>query len=233
MRTEDVLAACLDAQAQGRSPAAILDQDATPEQRAELESLLDLAGRLGRLAPPRLPPTRREAMGGRILAALDAPPGAPIPMTGSAPRRYTVSRPSSNSVARISGAISARTVKRKLDASWTYPATQPCSWLYGSSSAESSSSAPGNSHSNQGQAAALPAPPIMTFTLNFSEAGHWLVLLLIAALAGLIVELVRGGAIPLGFVGEIAFAFLGAWLGGDVLQTRFPCCPSRPWRAWR
>ena len=34
MRTEDVLAACLDAQAQGRSPAAILDQDATPEQRA-------------------------------------------------------------------------------------------------------------------------------------------------------------------------------------------------------
>src|SRR5690349_19386707 len=77
MRTEDVLAACLDAQAQGRSPAAILDQDATPEQRAELESLLDLAGRLGRLAPPRLPPTRREAMGGRILAALDAPPGAP------------------------------------------------------------------------------------------------------------------------------------------------------------
>ena len=77
MRTEDVLAACLDAQAQGRSPAAILDQDATPEQRAELESLLDLAGRLGRLAPPRLPPTRREAMGGRILAALGATPSTP------------------------------------------------------------------------------------------------------------------------------------------------------------
>jgi len=66
----------------------------------------------------------------------------------------------------------------------------------------------------------------MTFTLNFSEAGHWLVLLLIAALAGLIVELVRGGAIPLGFVGEIALAFLGAWLGGDVLQTRFPLLPQ-------
>src|SRR5689334_23413084 len=77
MRTEDVLAACLDAQAQGRSVAAILDQDATPEQRAELESLLDLAGRLGRLGPPGLPSTRREAMGGRILAALGTTPSAP------------------------------------------------------------------------------------------------------------------------------------------------------------
>jgi hypothetical protein len=76
MRTEDVLAACLDAQAQGRSPAAILDQDATPEQRAELESLLDLAGRLGLLTPPGLPAPRRDAMGGRILAALGATPGA-------------------------------------------------------------------------------------------------------------------------------------------------------------
>jgi hypothetical protein len=75
MRTEDVLAACLDAQAQGRSPAAILDQDATPEQRAELESLLDLAGRLARLTPPGLPPTRREAMGRRLAAALGTPAG--------------------------------------------------------------------------------------------------------------------------------------------------------------
>jgi hypothetical protein len=79
MRTEDVLAACLDAQAQGRSPAAILDHDATPEQRAELESLLDLAGRLERLAPPGLPPTRREAMGRRLAAALGAPAGQPDP----------------------------------------------------------------------------------------------------------------------------------------------------------
>ncbi|HEX6605371.1 MAG TPA: hypothetical protein VF276_00505 [Chloroflexia bacterium] len=79
MRTEDVLAACLDAQAQGRSPAAILDHDATPEQRAELESLLDLAGRLGRLAPPGLPATRREAMGRRLAAALGAPAGQPDP----------------------------------------------------------------------------------------------------------------------------------------------------------
>src|SRR5690348_3501805 len=73
MRTEDVLAACLDAQAQGRSPAAILDQDATPEQRAELESLLDLAGRLGRLAPPRLPPTRREDRSEEHTSELQSP----------------------------------------------------------------------------------------------------------------------------------------------------------------
>ena len=77
MRTEDVLAACLDAQAQGRSPATILDHDATSEQRAELESLLDLAGRLERLAPSGLPSARREAMNKRILAALDTPPNAP------------------------------------------------------------------------------------------------------------------------------------------------------------
>lgn len=66
----------------------------------------------------------------------------------------------------------------------------------------------------------------MTFTINLSDAGHWLVLLLIAALAGLLVELIRGGAIPLRFVGEIAFAFLGAWLGGDLLPGRITLPPQ-------
>ncbi|HUS14776.1 MAG TPA: hypothetical protein VM536_07125 [Chloroflexia bacterium] len=60
----------------------------------------------------------------------------------------------------------------------------------------------------------------MTITIGPSDAGHWLVLLLIAALAGLVVELARRGAIPLGFVGEIGFAALGAWIGGDLLPAR-------------
>jgi uncharacterized membrane protein YeaQ/YmgE (transglycosylase-associated protein family) len=66
----------------------------------------------------------------------------------------------------------------------------------------------------------------MTLTLNLSDAGHWLVLLLIAALAGLVVELLRGGAIPLGFVGEIVSAFIGAWIGGDLLQPRIALAPT-------
>jgi len=60
----------------------------------------------------------------------------------------------------------------------------------------------------------------MTLTINVSDAGHWLVLVLIAALAGLVVELVRGGAIPLTFIGELIFAFIGAWIGSDVLAPR-------------
>jgi len=60
----------------------------------------------------------------------------------------------------------------------------------------------------------------MTITIDPSSAGHWLVLLLIAALAGVVVELARRGAIPLGFVGEIAAAAVGAWIGGDLLPAR-------------
>lgn len=62
----------------------------------------------------------------------------------------------------------------------------------------------------------------MSLTINLSETGHWLVLVLIAALAGLLVELLRGGAIPLSFVGEILLAFVGAWLGSDLLAPRLP-----------
>ncbi len=63
-------------------------------------------------------------------------------------------------------------------------------------------------------------------TINLSDAGHWLVLLLIAAVVGLVVELLRGGGLPLGFLGEIALAGVGAWVGGDLLQTRFVLMPQ-------
>ena len=53
MRTEDLLAACLEARAQGQAPAEILETQATAEQRAELESLLALVNRLESLTPPR------------------------------------------------------------------------------------------------------------------------------------------------------------------------------------
>jgi uncharacterized membrane protein YeaQ/YmgE (transglycosylase-associated protein family) len=66
----------------------------------------------------------------------------------------------------------------------------------------------------------------MTLTINVNEIGHWLVLLLIAAVAGLIVELLRGGGLPLGFVGEIALAFVGAWIGGDLLQASYALLPD-------
>lgn len=53
MRTEELLAACLEARAQGRAPAEILETQATDEQRSELESLLALVNRLESLTPPR------------------------------------------------------------------------------------------------------------------------------------------------------------------------------------
>ena len=70
MQTEDLLAACLDAQAQGLSPLAILEQRATPDQRVELESLLDLASRVRRLAPQPLRLERRAAMTARLAASM-------------------------------------------------------------------------------------------------------------------------------------------------------------------
>ncbi len=78
MQTDDLLAACLDAQAQGLSPLAILEQRATPDQRVELESLLDLAYRVRRLAPQALRHERRAAMTARLVASMrvGAAPGA-------------------------------------------------------------------------------------------------------------------------------------------------------------
>ncbi len=53
MRTEDLLAVCLEARAQGQSAAAILAAQATAEQRRELEALLALVARLEEVAVPR------------------------------------------------------------------------------------------------------------------------------------------------------------------------------------
>lgn len=62
MRTEDLLAACLQARACGYSPTEVINTRATRAQRAELEPLLALVARLERLAPPR-----RESRGGNSI----------------------------------------------------------------------------------------------------------------------------------------------------------------------
>ncbi|HMA36946.1 MAG TPA: hypothetical protein VKY74_21000 [Chloroflexia bacterium] len=67
MRTEDLLAACLETRAQGQSPTQLLVEHATADQRAELESLLQLAARLEHLAAPEIHPEVREAMTARRL----------------------------------------------------------------------------------------------------------------------------------------------------------------------
>lgn len=60
----------------------------------------------------------------------------------------------------------------------------------------------------------------MSVTLSLSDVGHVLTLVLIAALVGVVVELLRGGAIPLGFVGELLAAGIGAWIGSDLVAAR-------------
>lgn len=72
MQTEDLLDACLAAQAHGGSAVAILAHGATADQRGEVESLLALAGRLYTLAPPPLRPDARAAMTARLAAAMQA-----------------------------------------------------------------------------------------------------------------------------------------------------------------
>jgi uncharacterized membrane protein YeaQ/YmgE (transglycosylase-associated protein family) len=66
----------------------------------------------------------------------------------------------------------------------------------------------------------------MTLTIDMAAVSHWAVLLVIAALAGLLVELARGGGMPLGFVGCIAAALVGAWVFSDLLHPRFPIIPQ-------
>ncbi len=74
-------------------------------------------------------------------------------------------------------------------------------------------------------ATATAAPGSVTIALNPTDLTHWLVLLIIAALVGLVVEVLRGGAVPLGPLGGIGAALIGAWLGADLLYPRYPILP--------
>ena len=75
----------------------------------------------------------------------------------------------------------------------------------------------------------VPAPAAPPVTLAFSQADllHWLVLIIVAALCGLVIELLRGGAVPLGWLGGIGSALVGAWIGAEILPGRLPL-PSEP-----
>ena len=67
-----------------------------------------------------------------------------------------------------------------------------------------------------------PVSPSITLAFNPTDLTHALVLLVIAALCGLIVAVLRGGAMPLGPLGGIGAALVGAWLGADQLTPRLP-----------
>lgn len=73
---------------------------------------------------------------------------------------------------------------------------------------------------------ATPAPGAVTIALTPTDLTHWLVLLIIAAVVGLLVEVVRGGAVPLGPLGGIGAALIGAWLAADLLHPRYPILPQ-------
>jgi hypothetical protein len=73
MRTEELLAACLDARVHGPALSDIMAAYASPAQRAEIERLIDLAARIERMGGPGLPAASREAMAQRIATAIGAP----------------------------------------------------------------------------------------------------------------------------------------------------------------
>lgn len=75
-------------------------------------------------------------------------------------------------------------------------------------------------------ALAAPGSGAVTIALTPTDLTHWLVLLIIAALVGLVVEVVRGGAVPLGPLGGIGAALIGAWLAADLLHPRYPILPQ-------
>jgi uncharacterized membrane protein YeaQ/YmgE (transglycosylase-associated protein family) len=75
--------------------------------------------------------------------------------------------------------------------------------------------------------APTPTPgPALTIALTPDLLTRWLVLLLIAALAGLLIEVLRGGAMPLGPLGGIAAGLLGAWLGAEILAAQVALAPQ-------
>src|SRR5437667_4053483 len=66
----------------------------------------------------------------------------------------------------------------------------------------------------------------LTIALSSADLSHWLVLLLIAALAGRVIALLRGGAMPLGWVGGIGAALIGAWIGAELVAARVALAPQ-------
>jgi uncharacterized membrane protein YeaQ/YmgE (transglycosylase-associated protein family) len=69
----------------------------------------------------------------------------------------------------------------------------------------------------------MPSP------LPTEDLPHFFVLLAIAAIFGYVSVLLAGGRVPLGPVGSIGFALLGAWLAADVLRPQIPLSlPSEP-----
>ena len=73
---------------------------------------------------------------------------------------------------------------------------------------------------------ATTAPPALLIALTPDLLTRWLVLLFIAAVAGLLVEVVRGGVMPLGPLGGIGAALLGAWVGAEILAAQVALAPQ-------
>jgi uncharacterized membrane protein YeaQ/YmgE (transglycosylase-associated protein family) len=69
----------------------------------------------------------------------------------------------------------------------------------------------------------------MTLPWTIDDVPQILVLLLIAAVVGWLVDLVAGGRVPLGFFGTILFGLLGAWFAMEIVRPRLPfTLPSEP-----
>ena len=66
----------------------------------------------------------------------------------------------------------------------------------------------------------------LTIALTPDLLTRWLVLLLIAAVAGLLVEVVRGGVMPLGPLGGLGAGLLGAWVGAEILAAQIALAPQ-------
>ena len=66
----------------------------------------------------------------------------------------------------------------------------------------------------------------LTIALTPDLLTRWLVLLFIAAVAGLLVEVVRGGVMPLGALGGIGAGLVGAWVGAEMLAAQIAIAPQ-------
>jgi uncharacterized membrane protein YeaQ/YmgE (transglycosylase-associated protein family) len=66
----------------------------------------------------------------------------------------------------------------------------------------------------------------LAITLTPDLLTRWLVFIVIAALAGLLIEVLRGGVMPLGWMGGIGAGLLGAWLGAEIVAARIAIAPQ-------